>query len=135
MEAEVDLQVRLDGPGMVPEGHGLRDQADSSRHLRTKGCRGGQKTGVKLVCLGACDAGAHRGFALADGRHSPDDLSTLGCDLGRLDSRPDYGLYGRNQQPVFKREAAGTRISDGGVDDCYALFCRLETRHPMLLNH
>jgi transposase len=40
-----------------------------------------------------------------------------------------------SQQPVLSREAAGTRIPDGGVYDGHALLRRRETHPPVLLTH
>ncbi len=135
LDGEGNPEVGVDGPGTVCDGHSLRDEAGASRHLRAEGCRGGQEAVPKRVRLGACNAGTDRGFARADGAHSPDDRRALGGDLGPLDSRPDDRFHGGSQQPVLGREAAGTRIPGGGVYDGHALLCRRETHPPVLLTH
>jgi hypothetical protein len=53
LDREGNLVVGVDGPGTVRDGHGLRDEAGASRHLRAKGCRGGQEPVPRLVRLGA----------------------------------------------------------------------------------
>jgi len=74
------------------------------------GCRGSPEAVPKLVCLGACDAGTERGFALADGAHSPAEGWALGGDLGPLDWWPDDHLHGRIQQLVLGREAQNPQV-------------------------
>ncbi len=133
LDGEGNPKVGVDGPGTVCDWHGLRDEAGASRHLRAEGCRGGQEAVPKLVCLGAGDAWTDRGFARADGAHSPDDRRALGGDLGPLDSRPDDRCHEGSQQPVLSSEAAGTRIPDGEVYDGHALLRRRETHPPVLL--
>jgi hypothetical protein len=56
MDGEGSPKVGIDGLGTLYDGHGLRDEASASRHLRTEGCRGRQETVRQLVRVGAGDA-------------------------------------------------------------------------------
>ncbi len=128
-------KIGVDGPGTMCDWHGLPDEAGASRHLRAEGCRGGQEAVPKLVCLGARNAGTNRRTARADGPSCPDGRGSLGGDPGPLDSRSDHRIHGGSQQPVFSREAAATRIPDGGNHDRHALLRHRKNRSPVLLSH
>jgi hypothetical protein len=63
LDEEGGEEVGVDDPGAVDDGHGPRNQADTSRYLRMARRRGGQEIVPKLVGLRAYDAGANRRFA------------------------------------------------------------------------
>ncbi len=105
LDGEGSPEVGVDGLGTVCDGHGLRDEAGASRHLRAEGCRGGQETVPKLVRVGARDARANRRTARADGPSCTGGRGSLGGDPGPLDSRSDDRLHGGSQQLVLSREA------------------------------
>jgi hypothetical protein len=67
----------MDSPGTVCDGHGRRDKAGVSWHLRMEGRRGRQETVRQRVRVGASDAGTGRGVARADGSSGPDDQGHL----------------------------------------------------------
>ncbi len=117
------------------DGHGLRDEAGASRHLRAEEYRGGQETVPKLVRLGAGDAVANRRTARADGSSGPDGRGALGGNLGPLDLRADDRLHGGSQQLVLSREEQSPRVPNGGIHDRHALLRRRETYPPVLLIH
>jgi hypothetical protein len=58
LDGEGNPELGFDGPGTVCDRHGLGVEARFLRHLRMKGCPGGQKTAPELVCLGAREAGS-----------------------------------------------------------------------------
>ncbi len=135
LDGEGGPEVGVDGSGTVCDRHGLRVGAGSSRYLRAERCRGGQEAVSKLVRLGACDAGANRRTARADGPSCPDSRGAIGGNLGALDSGPDDRLHGRTQQPVLSHEAQGSRVPDSGVHDGYVLLRRWEAHNSILLTH
>ncbi len=135
LDGEGSPKVGVDDPRTVCDGHGLRDEAGASRHLRAEGCRGGQETVSKLVRLGAGDEGANRRTARADGPSCPDGRRAFGRNLGPLDLRADDRLHGGSQQLVLSREAQSSRVPDGGVHDQHALLLRQEAHPAVLLTH
>jgi hypothetical protein len=100
-----------------------------------EGHQGGQEAVLKLMCLGTCDAGIDRGFDRGDGAQNPDDRRALGGDFGQLNSRPDGRIHGRNRQPFFSGDAAGTQIPHGRAYGSNALLRHWETQPPVLLTH
>ena len=135
LDGEGGPEVGVDGLGTVRDGHGLRDEAGASRHLRMEGRRGRQDTVRQLVPVGPGDAGKNRRTAQADGPSGPDDRESFGGDPDSLGSRADNRLHGGTQQPVISREAQGPWVPDGGVHDNHALLCRRETHPTVLLTH
>jgi len=127
--------VEVYGSGRVRDGHGRRDEAAASRHLRAEGCRGGQRAVPNLVLLGASDTGANQRTARADGPSYTDDRRALGGNLDPLDSIADDRLNRGSQQFVLGREAQIPRVPDGGIRDGYALLRCRETYPTVLLTH
>ena len=100
-----DSKVVAASPGTVWVGHGLRDEAGASRHLRMGGCGGSLKSVRQLVRMGAGNAGANRGVARTEGLSCSDELRPLGGNPGLLYPRTDDRLNGRAQQPFLGRKA------------------------------
>jgi hypothetical protein len=113
-------------------GHGLRDEAAASRHLRMEGRRGREETVRQRVRMGASNAGTDREVARADGQSGPDDRRELGGNLGPFDSALTTACMEGAKQSVLVRKARGPRMPEGGTHDCYALLRRRET-HPAVL--
>ena len=68
----------VDGPRTVCDGYGQPDKSGAPGHLRTEGCRGGQKTVVKQVRLRLCEAGANRRTARPGDLSCSDSRASLG---------------------------------------------------------